>query len=68
MLAPVWESCSTEHRTNTAPRCTHNRPALSCAWGRMERVSRAFLFHEDLATHDEGASLEEALEHVLWCA
>ena len=35
--------------------------------GDMERVSRAFLFHEDLATHDEGATLEEAAEHVLWC-
>lgn len=33
----------------------------------MERVTRAFLFHEELATQDEGASLEEALEHVLWC-
>ena len=32
----------------------------------MERVSRAFLFHEDLATQDEDASLEEALDHVLW--
>lgn len=32
----------------------------------MERVTRAFLFHEALATQDEGASLEEALEHVLW--
>lgn len=33
----------------------------------MERVTRAFVFHEELATQDEGASLEEALEHVLWC-
>ncbi|CAM9915689.1 unnamed protein product, partial [Laminaria digitata] len=32
----------------------------------MERVSRAFMFHEDLATQDEGATLEEAAEHVLW--
>lgn len=39
----------------------HNRPVRA-----MERVSRAFLFHEELATQDEGASLEEALEHVLW--
>lgn len=34
----------------------------------MERVSRAFLFHEELSTQDEEATLEEALEHVLWCA
>lgn len=33
---------------------------------RMERISRAFLFHEDLSTQDEGANLEEALELVLW--
>lgn len=33
----------------------------------MERVWRAFLFCEELATKDEEASLEEALEHVLWC-
>ncbi|CAM9849141.1 unnamed protein product, partial [Ectocarpus fasciculatus] len=32
----------------------------------MDRIARAFLFHEDLATQDEGASLDEALEHVLW--
>lgn len=32
----------------------------------MERVSRAFLFHEALASQDEGATLEEALEHVFW--
>lgn len=32
----------------------------------MERVSRAFLFHEDLATNDEGATTDEVLEHVLW--
>jgi len=32
----------------------------------MERVSRAFLFHEGLATQDEEASLEEALEPILW--
>lgn len=33
----------------------------------MERVLRSFLFHEELSSHDEGATLEEALEHVLWC-
>ncbi|CAM9840036.1 unnamed protein product [Ectocarpus sp. 6 AP-2014] len=32
----------------------------------MERIARAFLFHEGLATKDEGATLDEALEHVLW--
>lgn len=32
----------------------------------MERVSRAFLFHKDLHVSDEDASVEEAVEHVLW--
>ncbi|CAN0127253.1 unnamed protein product, partial [Discosporangium mesarthrocarpum] len=32
----------------------------------MERLTRAFIFHEELATADESASAEEVLEQVLW--
>lgn len=33
----------------------------------MERVVRAFLFDETFSVEDEGATLEESLENVLWC-
>lgn len=49
------------------PKEKHTHTFSFAALCAMERVLRAFLFHEELATQDEGASLEEALEHVLWC-
>lgn len=57
-------------RSKHAARTAARAPSVAGEVARpdMERIARAFLFHEDLATQDEGATLDEALEHVLWCA